>query len=172
MEPCQLARCDSVTAFRVRPGGELWIVATGNTPTPCWDVQVLLSPIDIHPPQYEVLGCDTSSVCPQQETPYSAVGRFQYPANVESVKVQCADGVRDVPIEIVPEMAPTGADSDGSVVGWSRAPINLEEAINQAAAQLPRSHPNVGVDMRVEEIWYTDGGIVGPVLFVKGRPRT
>ena len=172
MEPCQAARCDSVTAFRTRPDGELWIVAIGNTPTPCWDVQVLLSPIDIHPPQYEVIGCDKGSVCPQQQTPYSAVGRFQYPANVESVKVHCADGVQELPIEIVPDMAATGAGSDGSVIGWSRAPINLEQAISQAAAQLLRPHPNVAVDLRIEEIWYTDGGIVGPVLYVKGRPRT
>jgi hypothetical protein len=170
--PCELAQRGDVTAFRVQPGGDLWIVATGNTPTPCWDVQVELSPIDIHPSQYDLVACATSSVCLQQVTPYSAVGRFQYPANIESVKVQDADGVRDVPIEIVPDMAPQGAGPDGSVVGWSRAPINLEEAISRAAAQLPRPHPNVGVDMVIDDIWYTDGGIVGPVLHVRGRPRT
>jgi len=170
--PCELAQRGEITAFRVQPGGDLWIVATGNTPTPCWDVLVEVSPIDIHPSQYHVVACATSSVCPQKVTPYSAVGRFQYPADVDSVKVQDADGVRDVAIEIVPEMAPHGAVSDGSVAGWSRAPINLEEAITRAAAQLPRPHPNVGVAIVIDEIWYSDGGIVGPVLHVRGRPRS
>lgn len=171
---CELAARGELKAFLVpqgSEGGDLYIVATGTTSTPCWDVEVDLSPIDIWPPQYVIIACPTSPVCPQLVSPYSAIGRFPVTTRPETIKVQDAEGVQDVPVEVVPDLAARGASSDGSVIGWSRA-IELEEAIAHAAAQLPRAHPNVGVNMKVEEIWYTDGGIVGPMLYVKGRPKT
>ena len=168
---CELAPRGDVRAFRLPHRGDLWISATGFTGTPCWELEVELSPIDIFPPQYSIVAYPTSGVCVQQETRYSAVGRFQHPTTFKSVKVEDDKGVRDVPIEDVPDAIATGTDTDGSVVGWSRA-IDLKEAVARAASQLPRRDPNVGIDLKVEEIWYTDGGFVGPMLYVRGRARS
>jgi hypothetical protein len=170
---CEPAPRGDAKAFFVpsgSDGGDLWIVVVGEMPTPCWDVTVEQSPLGIWPPQFTVVACAEGGLCPQIVTPYSAIGRFSLGSKPATIQVSDADGARDVAVDEAPDAAALGGDR--SVVGYSRAPINLEEAISRAASQLPRPHPNVGVQMAVDEIWYTDGGIVGPVLYVRGKPRT
>jgi hypothetical protein len=171
---CQLATRGDARAFFVpngSDGGDLWVVATGQIPTPCWDVRVDRSQLDIWPPQFAVVACPVGGLCPEVVTPYSAVGRFSLGSKPATIQVTDVDGSRDVSVDDAPDAAQSAGGADGTVVGSSRA-VSLEEAISRAASQLPRPNPNVGVSMTIDEIWYTDGGFVGPVLYVRGKPKT
>lgn len=172
-DSCELAPRGEVKAFYVTGGsgtGDLWVVATGETSTPCWDVEIERSPLEIWPPQFAIVACRAGGMCPQVVTPYSAIGRFAIGGKPDSIQVSDAGGARDMSVEDAPDTT-AAATSDGSVVGYSRAPVRLEEAIDRAASQLPRPHPNAGVTITVDEIWYSDGGIVGPVLYVRGKAK-
>lgn len=65
----------------------------------------------------------------------------------------------------------TGDRSDESEGHGTSLKLSLAEAIQSAVASMPRGPGDLGHSVVVEEISYTDGGIVGPALHVRVRSR-
>jgi hypothetical protein len=120
-----------VLAFQF--GNTLVIVAKGDKPTPCFEVEVVMSPIKIFPPEYAVLWRQKPGtvLCPQVVVPYEARGIFQQPYH-EFVTVHTKAGAQKVRVKILKtpldeylgrnEAAQTDAGASASSGGAGAAP--------------------------------------------------
>lgn len=143
--------------------GRLTIVARGTTPEACWDVVVTRSPVDIWPPEFIVVACRASGICAQVITPYVARAHFEFGRPPREITVHDAAGSHTVSVVTA---GPSDAAAPPGGYGTSLS-LSLPEAITTAAQHVPPGPGNVGRSVRVTEIWYTDGGIVGPALHVR-----
>src|SRR5262245_48202002 len=65
----------------------------------------------------------------------------------------------------------SAGQADPDVGQGTSIKLDLGEAIKAAVARMPRGPGDTGHSVVVEEISYTDGGIVGPALHVRVRSR-
>jgi hypothetical protein len=80
-----LAECEEIQAFEFL--GRLFISADGHQPTSCHVVKIVVSPILIFPPQYEVQWEQTKP-CVELVTPFHMVGGpFPLPPGEKTVKL-------------------------------------------------------------------------------------
>ena len=93
----ELAQRTKIRAFRA--GRYLLIVATGNLPTPGYDVNIEQSPIRIFPPQFNLLRRERPGVWPDVVQPYRYGEVVLYPPDQTNVTVHHRDGQDDVEIE-------------------------------------------------------------------------
>ena len=66
---------------------------------------------------------------------------------------------------------PETEQADSSEGRGTSLTLSLGEAIQNAVAGMPPGTGDTGHSVLVEEISYSDGGIVGPALHVKVRSR-
>lgn len=180
--PISLAECEKARAVNFM--GRLFISADGQKPSPCYAVRIVQSPIEIFPPQYEVLGEQTVP-CVDLLTPFHVVGGpFPLPSQETAVRVRFrhkGEAVTEsIPIEVVrssrenlggggfpgpfaEEAGKSAAVRHDTVRGFSTN-FSFDEAFHSAIANLPRhqsSHPDELEVVRVKEIGAEFGGILG-----------
>lgn len=98
-EKCDLATKETLSA--VWTLNRLFIVATGQVPSPCYEVKVVRRPELIFPPRYAVMKCRPERIfCPRVITPYRAVGVFNS-GPVEEITVYYEDGFEQVRVTII-----------------------------------------------------------------------
>lgn len=173
------ARCVPVATDQARAfwvGDGVLIAAQGSLPTPCWDVKITQSPLDIWPPEFALTRCSTGGICPQHVVPYTRSEHFPFGTRPDSVAIHDAGGQRSVDVEDIPTDAPiapveTDVDTD-EVVGLS-GNMSFDEAFRDALQKLPPWDSPTPDDMaviRVTESGAWLGGIAGfHHLFVKVR---
>jgi hypothetical protein len=178
----KLAQRSRIRAFRV--GRYVLIVAEGDLPNPGYEVDIELSPIDIFPPQYDLLRRQRPGFWPQVIVPYRYGEVVLFPADQPTVTVQHADGLDEVEIQgygdDLAELAAVLGDRTeavnsseaGEVTGMSGR-LSFDEAFADAIAQLRPSfpdHPDALSRVEVAEIGGLFGGIAGfHHLFVRVR---
>ena len=170
MRDCELATRTSVRAYRA--GDNVLIVATGELPSPGYQVDVEQSPIRIFPPQFNLRRCARPGLVPQVITPYTYTETVRYPADQPVITVHHAEGVDEVRIEDCgPELAPyrkvvEGGDGDcpegaDQATGFSKN-LSFDEAFADALGKLPPfTQPGADtlVTVRVVEAGALFGGI-------------
>jgi hypothetical protein len=171
--PCELSTRTSSRAFRA--GGHLLIVAAGELPSPGYTVDIELSPIDVFPPEFNLLRCPKPGVFPQVITPFRRSETFHFGTIPDEVTVNHAEGsdrlqVEDCPEELGPysqalgvgaaQECPEGTDE---ATGFSKN-LSFDEAFADAITKLPAftpTHPDTLETVRVLEIGAFFGGIAG-----------
>lgn len=165
---CEAApAADQIKASYV--AGSLWIVARGSCLSSCWDVSLERSPIAVFPPEFSLEACRSARPCLEVVTPYFVRRQFPMATDPKSVVVHDAAGPHNVKVEVVPDLA-VQSTKPGEATGTSLT-LSLGEALGRAASQLEPGPGDTGHDVKVEEISYTDGGIVGPALHVRVSDR-
>jgi hypothetical protein len=172
---CVPVAADQIRAFWVGDG--VIIAAQGTLPTPCWEVEIELSPIDVWPPEFGLNRCNTGDICTQVVTPYNASEYFAFGSRPDTVIVHDEAGRHTVDVEDIPTetlLAPA-EETDAAVdeaVGLS-ANLSFDEALRDALQKLPPWDSPIRDDMAVitvAEIGAWLGGIAGfHHLFVRVR---
>jgi hypothetical protein len=178
----ELAQRSRIQAFRV--GRYVVIVAEGDLPSPGFDVDIELSPIDIFPPQYNLLRRQRPGFFPQVIVPYRYGELVLFPEDEPRVTVHHSDGQDEVEIQgygedlaelaaVVDDQTQEDSASDtGEAIGASRR-LSFDEAFADAIDKLRPSfpqHPDALSRVEVAEISGLFGGIAGfHHLFVKVR---
>lgn len=168
--PWELAERETIRAFRAGP--YVVISATGNLPTPGWDVDIRPNPIRIFPQQFDLLRRERPGVAADVLSPFRYGEAFLYPVDQPIVTVHHRDGQDEVEIEACGEelagfAAAVGVPTDGATAreatGMSRK-LSFDEAFASALAQLPppeTSHPDQLTSVVVTETGGLFGGIAG-----------
>lgn len=140
MTYCQPAETDEVTASYYP--GVLTLRASGTLAETCWRVTISKSPLAIWPPEFIIEQCRTSEVCREVLLPYSVETRFPMNAIPEHVVIHDAQGRREIPLDVAPDVAsaqPSDADAvKGSFIGYSYD-MSYDSALSDAVAQVPLS---------------------------------
>ena len=158
---------DEITAAYAN--GRLTVVARGTTPETCWEVLVSRSPLDVWPPEFNLVACRVSEICIPVLTPYVARGRFEFGTAPDEITVHDEAGPHSVRVITPDEATPVGAASEAQGTSLS---LSLAEALISAAQGVPPGPGDTGRAVRIKDIWYTDGGIVGPALHVSVEDMT
>lgn len=144
-----LARVDEARAFLV--GEILLVVIAGEKPTACHVVTIERSPLDVEPPAFAArLSIDPRMRCMQVVAPYEVTAAFEIGAARERVIVHHAGGELEVAVQTVEPQERSASGRLGdlfdrepvTVTGYSRR-YDLAEAINDAIARIPPSHPEI-----------------------------
>ena len=164
MKTCRLASRTSLKAYRA--GKKVLIVADGILPNPGYQVDVGQSPIEIFPPQFDLMMCPTGGVVPQVLTPYTYAEAVEYPADQHVIRIASEEGIDDVRIKD-PYAGGKGFERPASgpdeAVGYSNR-FNFDEAFRNALLalpDLPPGQPDRLVTVRVEETGALFGGVAG-----------
>jgi hypothetical protein len=171
---CVPASAEKVRAFWIGDG--ILISAQGTLPTPCWDVKIDQSPLDIWPPEFALRRCSTDLICPQHVVPYSASEYFPMGSRPDQIVIHDADGRRTFDVEDIPTdtlMTPGAADPGmDEAVGLS-GDMSFDGAFRDALQKLPPWDAVTPDEMAVITVTETGawlGGIAGfHPLFVKVR---
>jgi len=170
---CELSTRTSIRAFHAR--GHLLLAAAGELPSPGYTVDIELSPIDVFPPEFNLLRCRKPGVFPQVITPFRHSETFHVGTLPEEVSVNHADGSDRVQVEdYADELGPYGQalglgaerecpDGADEATGFSKS-LSFDEAFADAIARLPAftpTHPDTLETVRVLEIGAFFGGIAG-----------
>ncbi len=158
---------DEITAGYAN--GRLTIVARGTVPETCWEVLVSRSPLEVWPPEFNLVGCRVSEICNPVLTPYVARGRFEFGTAPEQITVHDEAGPHSVSVVRMDEGTQLGSLPAGQGTSLS---LSLAEALVSAAQDVAPGPGDTGRAVRVKDIWYTDGGIVGPALHVSVEDMT
>jgi hypothetical protein len=149
----QLAQVKSARGYEV--GNYLLLQIAGEKPSPCYEVDIAESPIDIFPPEFSAaLKRDPDAICPAVVVPYDRTEVFAV-ANLggKSVQLHTGGGTIEVEVQKVDE-APEGAGVEGAssvddvigppaeAVGYSDK-WDLKEAMEDAIEQLPKRGGNI-----------------------------
>ena len=169
----ELAQRCVIKAFRV--GQYVLIVATGELPTPGYEVDIVPSLLRIFPQQFNLLRRERPGIWPQVVTPYRYGEVVLFPADQPVVTVHHADGHDDVTIEECGEdlrelaaavfgspdlPCPSGAVQ---ATGFSRN-LSFDEAFSNALQGLPPAEPpfpDALIRIRVLEVGALFGGFAG-----------
>jgi len=168
----QPAKVKEITA--VFFSGHLKLTAKGDKPTPCYEVQIFRSPLDIEPPEYSVEWRRGPGICPDVETPYEVTTLDYIGTYRPYVTVNTAGGPQKVPVENRDAHAPAGVDKKfvgvkRTATGYSDS-FSFEEAFRNAIAKLPPLFPDELQHFVVTETGAIVGGLIGERrLFVTVR---
>lgn len=163
---CQSSPAPSnVEAWHVN--GMLVVMAQGTHATSCWTASIHQSNLDIVPPEFSVESCQTSGLCIQVISPYSAVAEFPFESPPEQIVVR-ADGYKQT-VDVA-TLAAEASQADGEYVATVLGQ-DIGAAMAAAARRVPPGPGNLGRAVKVDEITYSDGGIVGPQTTVRVSER-
>jgi hypothetical protein len=133
VERCSYANVRQLKAIHVQ--GRLFIRALGDAPNPCYRVSISRSPIDVHPPEFEVRQCiDDGKICIQVITPFDVVGMFAA-VPVDHITVKTATGTERVEVQIVNDSAGLPADGASDAYATLRLGKVWEGLIESMPAQ-------------------------------------
>lgn len=174
---CELADRDTIRILQC--DGNILICATGDLPSPGFEVKIEQSPLRIFPPQYLVIRCRLPGVFPQVVTPYQICRSFPLAEAVNEITVHHAGGNDRVTVEPCPKELCKYEESchqndgckGGVAVTGRSARLCFDEAFADALTQLPSSPVIDGMTrVKVTEIGGLFGGIAGfHEMFVKIR---
>jgi len=168
-----LAQRSRIRAFRA--GRYLLIVAEGDLRTPGYEVDIARSPLDVFPPQYNLLWRERE-LLPRVTVPYRHGEVVVYPADQPTVTVDHADGQDRVDIEAcgddLADFAALVAEGTEDTAGRSAAAeaigmsgrLSFDEAFANALANLPPftpPHPDALTRVQVLAIGGLFGGLPG-----------
>jgi hypothetical protein len=168
-----LAERNRIRAFRA--GRYLLILAEGDLPTAGYEVDIELSPLDVFPPQYQLLRRERV-LLPRVVVPYRYGEVVIYPEDQPTVTVDHADGQDEVNIEtcgqdladfaalVSGEAGETSSRSAAAeAIGMSRR-LSFDEAFANALANLPPAtppHPDALTRVQVVDTSGLFGGLPG-----------
>jgi hypothetical protein len=175
MKPeCELGARTSIRAFHIAE--HLLIIAEGELPTPGYDSDIEQSPIEVFPPQFNLLRCRRPGIFPQLVTPFVYSETFRVGAErIDEVTIHHVDGEDQVKVEDWPESltsygktlglgaaqtCPEGADE---ATGFSKK-LSFDDAFADALTKLPAltaTHPDTLETVTVLEIGALFGGFAG-----------
>lgn len=174
---CELAGRSTVRVLQCE--GHILVCASGDLPSPGFDIAIEQSPLRIFPPQYNLVQCRRPGVFPQVITPYRICRSFPLADSVPEITVHHADGTDKITVEPCKDdlagygdSCRYGDDDQGGVPATGRSStLSFDEAFADAVAQLPPSTVADGLTrVKVTEIGGLFGGIVGfHEMFVKIR---
>lgn len=162
MSDWHYGRIREAWAFRINE--RLIVRVDGIQPTRCYDVRLreyvpdLKSSADV---QLGLYWRPRPGSCRAEEVPYTAridldVGGME----VDLVRVDCADGHTDVPVQRVAVPQPAGAPPAGETyTGWSGT--SFDEAYRHAVALIPRRSMDEPVHARITAQGGVHGGLAG-----------
>lgn len=155
-------------ATAVHAAGLLIVSAQGEMPTTCWNVSLGKSPLSVWPPEFYLEACSTGDVCLEVITPYAVLERFPVNTAPEYIVLRAAGYEERITVAVVAAPPPvrSGDEYVGSALGH-----DIGEAMARAASAMPPGPGTMGRSATVDEIWYEDGGVVGPQVYVKVSPR-
>lgn len=148
--------------------GALVVMAQGTHETSCWTASIHQSNLDIVPPEFSVESCRTSELCIQITSPYSAVAEFPFESSPEQIVVR-ADGYGQT-VDVVTPVETQASRADGEYVATVLG-HDMGAAMAAAARLVPPGPGDTGRAVKVDEIMYSDGGIVGPQTTVRVSDR-
>jgi hypothetical protein len=161
----QLAQRRTIRAVRL--GRYILIVAEGDLPSPAYEVDIELSPLDIYPQQYVLLRRRRPGSWLQVVVPYVRAELFVYPEDISVVTVHHADGQDEVKIEEsaaelgqfaeVVAKESHGLDAHVSEATGTSTGLKFDEAFKNALANLPVSHPSHPDQLTHVEVLETGG---------------
>jgi hypothetical protein len=154
-------------ASAVHASGSLIVSARGEMPNTCWRVSLGKSPLSVWPPEFYLEACPTSEVCLEVITPYTVLERFPMESAPEHIVLRGEGYEERITVDAEPV---TRVGPDVGYVG-SALGHDIGEALARAVSRLPPGPGTMGRSGTVEEIWYEDGGIVGPQVHVRVKPR-
>lgn len=159
MTECRAASPKSIAAGWT--DGQLMIAAAGESPSSGWGVSIEMSVIDVWPPEFLIVECLRSDINQPVVTPYSETRVFALATHPGStITIQTAAGPQTIPVE-----SPSDASTGGDVVSVSVIGSDLSAALSAAVRRVRRDeNPNVPITAIVDEIRFTEGGIMPPVL--------
>jgi hypothetical protein len=132
-ERCSYANVKQLKAIHVH--GRLFIRALGDAPNPCYRVSIDRSPVDVHPPEFEVRQCiDDGQICIQVITPFDVVGMFAS-VPVKHITVKTATGTERVDVHVVNDPADLQADGANEAYATLRLGKVWEGLIERIPAQ-------------------------------------
>jgi hypothetical protein len=179
---CGLAKRTSIKALQTN--GTLFLTATGDIPTPGWDVVIERSLLDVEPPAFNVIACRQPGSWIQVVTPYRASGIFEIGTRRDVVIVHHAEGVDEVTVENALSedgedttlgFPASASEADSDVVTGYSPSLSFDEAFSDALRGLPHrdpQHPDALEQVTVEEIGALFGGLAGfNHLYVRVRRR-
>lgn len=164
---CELASRRSIRAFYLREF--LLIVAEGDLPTPCYEVEIEQNLLTVEPPEFVLKRCYTGGFCPEVITPYKESKMFHRRSRPQQIVVHHADGSDTVEVENLGEGSPlqdsliaSSKPGGDEAIGRSRN-LSFDEAFADALRNLPPldPHPDQMDVVIVDEIRGEFGGIAG-----------
>lgn len=164
MSECRAASPKVISA-RWTPG-LLTIYVAGELESSGWAVSVEMTMIEVWPPEFSVVECRSHDFDQPVLTPYVKTRAFEFATSPGStVMVHTADGVQTIKVETSSEVS-----SSNAVVTVTIPGADLSRALSAAVETLRgQEHPNVPVTAVVEEIRYTEGGIMSPMIGLEVR---
>lgn len=164
-----------------------WVVVTavGDAPTPGHKVHLWQLPLEIFPPQFELLWVPPTDPVIQVLHPFRISTRFHADKRVDSVIVHDRDGQHEVKVEQLPDSADQNVKAAApeeknestagkqeskarflpcghvQVVTGTSNEVSLDKAIEDAIGKLVAPFPDAQFQFKVLEIGGTHGGIAG-----------
>jgi flavin-binding protein dodecin len=162
MSEWELARTRKLRA--VRFNGAITLGAEGVKPTPCYEVEFHKSPIEVYPPEYNLVWRQPpGTVCIQVLTPYQVTQRIDGGGFTDVVVVHHAGGTERVPIFDL-DLGEAGereaAAAEGGDLYTGTSHTSFQEAYYDALARIPHA-PDEPVRTVVVEQRGLHGGFLG-----------
>ncbi len=156
----------SVEAWHVN--GRLVVMAQGEHATSCWTAAIHQSNLDVVPPEFSVESCRTSELCIQVISPYNAVAEFplESPPKEILVRAEGFDQTVEVSTPVERQETLAGGEYVATVLGH-----DVGAAMAAAARRVPAGPGDTGRAVKIEDIFYSDGGGVGPQTTVRVSDR-